>query len=478
MKTSIIVKQMCSGRLSGADIKAICKARGFPFKEASVPEFLENFLLSDQGINESLSKLNRDEIILLYKLSKKPGEVDVSFFDCIYGPERRNYWNNNTFNQKYSDVFKKVKNSLIRRGILFFTESKETWGKKPRLERMLFMFPSEFTGYLPPFFSDTLSPPLPGNYKKSVLRKKVMELAGTYSLKVPAEIAGKFQMHLVDNNLYIDKNRFKTGYLFEWQRKCWISALKNQHSNINMPEAGSIVDATGYALSQLKPGTWVREKELEPVLNIFCSDALLKTIYNDKDNEKKQYDIKLICELGWKWGCIAKNSINDQTCYSLSAAPDSNTPYSDCLYPDEKYGLIVDLKTIPFNLLETLNSMFDFKMVGSQLTAAPNIIRLGRIFSDLSPKPLIKWLTEKVPSFNNAVKKVESCWGKCIVHEDLLMAKVKDLGLKMTIKKSFPNSDKLLFLSDDFIAFPRSILGEIDMLTGKSGFAIKMVKAK
>lgn len=88
MKTSEIVKQMCLEELNSADIKAICKARGFPLKEASVPEFLENFLLSDQGINESISKLSKDEVIMLHMLAKESGEVDVSFFDCIYSLNR------------------------------------------------------------------------------------------------------------------------------------------------------------------------------------------------------------------------------------------------------------------------------------------------------------------------------------------------------------------------------------------------------
>ncbi len=50
MNTSEIVARMCSKELSTADINAICKARGFSPNEAKNRKFLENFILSDQGV--------------------------------------------------------------------------------------------------------------------------------------------------------------------------------------------------------------------------------------------------------------------------------------------------------------------------------------------------------------------------------------------------------------------------------------------
>ena len=74
-----------------ADVKAICKARGFFLKNASDPGFLKNFLISDQEIKEAISELSKDEVILLYMLSQESEAVDISFFDCVYGPEKRDF---------------------------------------------------------------------------------------------------------------------------------------------------------------------------------------------------------------------------------------------------------------------------------------------------------------------------------------------------------------------------------------------------
>ncbi len=50
MKTAEIVSSMCKDELTGADIKAICNARGFSAAEAGDPALLENFLISRTGL--------------------------------------------------------------------------------------------------------------------------------------------------------------------------------------------------------------------------------------------------------------------------------------------------------------------------------------------------------------------------------------------------------------------------------------------
>ena len=80
MDTSGIIKRMCLNELSNVDVKAICKTRGFSLKNASDSRFLENFLISDQGIKEAIGELSKDEVILLYMLSQESEAVDISFF--------------------------------------------------------------------------------------------------------------------------------------------------------------------------------------------------------------------------------------------------------------------------------------------------------------------------------------------------------------------------------------------------------------
>ncbi len=55
MDIQIMLKQMCKSDLNDSDIKAICKSRGFPEKEATSPDIFENFFISTIGIKEALN---------------------------------------------------------------------------------------------------------------------------------------------------------------------------------------------------------------------------------------------------------------------------------------------------------------------------------------------------------------------------------------------------------------------------------------
>ncbi|MCK4467126.1 MAG: hypothetical protein KAU60_02115, partial [Desulfobacterales bacterium] len=150
-------------------------------------------------------------------------------------------------------------------------------------------------------------------------------------------------------------------------------------------------------------------------------------------------------------------------------------PFTRYLLPGKKQDLIVDLETIPYKDMEILAGISDFKVIGSQLTAVPDMVRLGRVFNSICQEPLTKWLRDNVPCFGDAIKKVRARWGKQIIHQDLLVAKVRDLSLKVAIEKTFSDPAKLVFLPDDFIAFPRGLLGEIERLVTKSGFVVRTI---
>jgi hypothetical protein len=72
---------------------------------------------------------------------------------------------------------------------------------------------------------------------------------------------------------------------------------------------------------------------------------------------------------------------------------------------------------------------------------------------------------------------VETHWGKHIVHRDLLAAKVKNLSLMVALKKAYNGSAKVVFLPNDFIAFPRNELSTIENLVTRNGFAVKTMDA-
>ncbi len=468
MNTSEIVARMCRKELSTADIKAICKARGFSPKEAKNRKFLENFILSDQGVAKAMDTLTQKEIIVLHALKQKSRAVDVAFFDCIYGPPNRKFSWSTTFTKKYKDVFKLVKQSLIRRGVLLFAEDSVAWGKNTKLERLIFLFPAEFQKFLPSPLEPIRDISGPGHSSELVLRKKLLEITGRGS-NLPVIDEKDFKLNITGGELLMGKKAFKAEYLHKWQKAGWAGALAKRKADKFRAEQFCLTDAVSYALSLLSPEEWLAGGQLEPVLKIFCHGLHLDDVQQDPHE---------ICHAGWRWGCLSRNTANNQTCYRMGGNYpdiDKDQPFTRYLRPGKEQDLIIDLATIPYKDLEALAGISDFKVIGSQLTATPNMVRLGRVFNSICQEPLTIWLRDNVPCFGDAIKKVKARWGKLIIHQDLLVAKVRDLSLKVAIEKSFSDPAKLVFLPNDFIAFPRGLLGEIERLVTKLGFVVRSI---
>ena len=137
----------------------------------------------------------------------------------------------------------------------------------------------------------------------------------------------------------------------------------------------------------------------------------------------------------------------------------------------------VDLRRVPFAALELLARTSRMAVKGRHLTASPALRKISHVPENALRDPVLLWLREHHPAFGRAVAAIEERRGKTIVHEHLLIACVKDLGLKVKIEKAFPNANQVVSLSNEFIAFPEGLLPRIEKLMKKTGHVIKTVSA-
>jgi hypothetical protein len=256
---------MCKTDLNDSDIKAICKSRGFPEKEATTPDIFENFFLSTIGIKEALNSLTYEEVVFLHLLNKIDEEVDIEYFERLYGcvnPSGK--YDYRTFNQQYKEIFNKVKNNLIRKGVLIIIEQ-EVYHTSSKMERWRFHFPSEFADFLPPVVRAFKFNKV-GDFKSEILRDKLLEIIGGKQKQSPLSKERSFTLTIKDGDM-------------------------------------TPIEVTLYALSQLK------EQELLP------ADALtvILKIFTGKESDHPEN----ICEVGWEWGCLAKVVADGKTYYRL-----------------------------------------------------------------------------------------------------------------------------------------------------------------
>ncbi|MEA2034106.1 MAG: hypothetical protein U9N40_01225 [Euryarchaeota archaeon] len=464
MDMQSMLKQMCKSDISDSDIKAICKSRGFPVKAVTSRDIFENFFISMIGIKEALNSLTYREVVFLHLLNKINKEVGIGYFGRLYGcAESTDWYDYRTVTQRYKETFKQVKKNLVRKGVLIIREQ-ETYTNSPRMERLRFRFPPEFGDSLPPMVKASTFEEA-GDFKREVLRDKVLEIIGGEQKPSPVSDKTQFTVTLKDGNLFIGTEKFRVRRLLEWQRACWQASVIRTDARLRSGDMAP-VDVICYALSQLNEHEWLPADSLVVMLGIFTGE--------DADHPCEE-----ICEAGREWGCLVKLMVDGKAYYRL---PD-NSPEDTTLYSPEHYLQIepdgtvsLNLMTIPYGALEVLASVATLDVYNSNLRATASLIKIGNVLMRVRKKGVFAWLREKSSGFRTAINLAEERWGKQIIHENLMIAQVKDLSLKVQIEKSFADSQSIVSLPNDYIAFPCDLLPAIQDVVEMSGHVIKKMR--
>ncbi len=460
-----MLKQMCKSELNDSDLKAICKSRGFPAKEASSRDIFENFFLSMIGIKEALNSLTYEEVVFLHLLNKINKEVGIEYFERLYGCAKpADGYNYRTFNQRYQETFKKVKNNLVRKGVLIIIEQ-EVYTASTKMERWRFRFPPEFGNFLPPIVKASKFNKA-GDFKREILRDKLLEIIGRKQKQSPLSKERSFTLTIKDGDLSIGAEKFRVSHLLKWQQACWHASVE---ANTRM-QSGDMtpIEATLYALSQLQEHEWLPADALAVMLKIFTG-------------EEADHPGEHICVAGWEWGCLVKVVADGKTYYRLPEdfLEDTTSSSPDHYLHIEPDGTVaLDLMTIPYTALEVLASVSILDVHNSKLRAAPSLIKIGNALMAVRKKNVFEWLRENSSGFRTAIEIAQKMWGKQIIHENLMIARVKDMSLKVQIENSFADSKSLVSLPNDYIAFPCDQLLAIQKLVEMSGHVIKKAGAK
>ena len=465
MDTATIVGKMCSQELSQADIQAICKNRGFTIKDAASPKLLESLLMSETGVASALAGLGRDEVLLLYHLKALSRSMELAFFERVYAGAPSGW--SSTFTQKYGETFKKLRIALVRRGILFFCDPEAHWSdKRSKLERLLFVFPEEFHRFLPPLFEKAVRRFESSDVNDAILRSKLQEVFGKTIQEQGVQKYSDQTLHIIDGELFLGDKQFRLALLRNWQRGNWEATVQGKLRSGFKPPLTNHVEAVSFALSQLGAQEWVEPAELTGIASFLCHG------FEPSDPVK-------ICEEGWKWGCLARIKVGQSTWYRLPQdwgdQPEvASLPPGDYLIPESEYGVAVDLCRIPYASLETLAQLSSFSTSGPTLRASPDRVKIGRLLRSIGREPLALWLKEKAPEFGRAFADIERKWGRNVIHQDIAVAEVKDLSLRVALEKAF-STKGFVSLPGGFIAFPKDLREQVEALVVKSGYVVKRV---
>jgi hypothetical protein len=174
---------------------------------------------------------------------------------------------------------------------------------------------------------------------------------------------------------------------------------------------------------------------------------------------------------------LAKLDFDGRSWFRLAPAAADTTP-SIYLEVRDQDQVTANLELIPFAALETLNQIANLRLhpAGSpQLLSTPNLVRMGRVDGERLAGTVAQWLFHNSPAFREVKEVLLSRRGKTVLHQNVLIARVTDLSLKVALEKSL--EDSWLALPNDYVAFPVGRLSDVQRVVKKSGHVIKEVAA-
>ena len=137
--------------------------------------------------------------------------------------------------------------------------------------------------------------------------------------------------------------------------------------------------------------------------------------------------------------------------------------------------MLIDLEIVPYDELELIVRIGNLRVEQGRLVLSPSIIKLGNLPEQVRHRKLLGWLRDHCGAFKRSLQKVEQRWGNYIVHNNLMIARVKDLSLKVAIQKLLSRPRQIAILPGDYIAFPEGLLPGVERLVVGSGHVVKKV---
>lgn len=465
MEENEMLSEMCRKALTNADLKAIAKRRGFSAKEIASRSVFENFYLNDLGVAEVLDSLLDAELALLHLLRYADVAIDVACLAPAYGGARGRPYD--SFSARYREVFNEARKALVRGGILLMCEDANTWSSATKLERWRFRLPKAFAGLLPRPVRQPSHFGRPEEPRTAPARGKLLELTGARPSS-PARPAEAHQLKLVDGEIQMGDGPLTVKRLRKWQQECWAASVRVAARELRLgswiQKKISAVDTATYLLGEQGPDEFAAADQLTEYFRVFL----------DRD-----VDVTELCEAGVEWGCLEKRDRDGQAFYRLAEEePTADAPPGTYLAEATRDSFTVDLRTVPLPALELLNRVAHFEGAdqdGPRLLARPSVLKIGRAWGEVRGRPLATWLRDNLPAFGEAVETVEARMGKLALHENLLIARVTDLSLKVEIERAFGKS--IVSLAEEAIAFPQNLLARIESLVTKSGHVIRTEEA-
>jgi hypothetical protein len=459
-----MLSAMCQRELAQADLKAIGRSRGFDAETTASRVLLQHAFLSEQGLSGAMASLTETEILGLHLLHHRGEAVELEYFQRIY-PDSAAKDRYVTYTARFKGVLQKVKANLVRRGLLLFHTLPQGIQNESVSERMRFLFPEEFAPFLPaPFPPRSLGAAVTREHRKEVTQPKLMEILKLGHARTSDSKGREDECwSLTDGELLFGGKPFSLERFRAWPVRRLAAGFPGVKEQV---DAFRPVPMLLYALSRLGEDEWAAPDDLLPFWKLGLPGG-------------RTPEPRAVCDAGFECGLLEAAVQDGTRLFRWRGLVDtaSGTPPEHFLAVENSEEIRIDLERVPLEALARLSQVSHLRVVEGRLRAAPSHLKISHTPAATLESEVFRWLRQNHTGFRTAVENIEEKRGKLIVHENLLVAKVNDPALQVTIEREFAAPGQLVELARGFVAFPTGLLPRVQAWMRKSGHVIRSVSS-
>ena len=459
-----MLSAMCQRELALVDFKAIGRSRGFDGETTASRVLLQHALLSERGLSEAMALLTETEILGLHLLHHRGEAVGLDFFQRIY-PDSAAKDRYGTYTARFKGVLQKVKANLVRRGLLLFCTLSPGIQNQSVSERMRFLFPEEFAPFLPaPFPPRCLGAAVTREHRKEVSQSKLMEILQLGHARTSDSKGREDECWtLTDGELLFGGKPFSAERFRAWPVRRLAADFPGVKGEV---EAFRPVPLLRYALSRLGEDEWAAPDDLLPFWKLGLPGG-------------KRPEPRAVCDAGFECGLLEASVQDGLRLYRWRGLVDaaSGTPPEHFVAVEDSEEIQIDLERVPLEALARLTEVSHLRVAEGRLRAAPSLLKISHSPAATLESEVFRWLRHNHTGFRTTVENVEEKRGKLIVHENLLVAKVNDPTLQVTLEREFAAPGQLVVLARGFVAFPTGLLPRVQAWMRKSGHVIRSLSS-